>query len=262
MPLSFDSTITLAGGAQIPVLGFGTWQLASGSVAQNAVEAALKVGYRHIDTARIYGNESDVGAAVRASRLKREEVFITTKVWANDQGYDSTLAACDASLKRLGTKYLDLYLIHWPVAGRGADTWRAFEKLQADGKCRAIGVSNYTRAHLAELAGTARAPPAVDQIEMHPFEFPRDTIEACRAAKVAVEAYSPLAVGKAVSDARVKAVAKRVGRSPAQVLIRWGLQHGAISLPRSSRPDHIRENAQVFDFELARADMDALDAIA
>ncbi len=262
VPLSLDSTIALEGGARIPVLGFGTWQLAAGPVALNSVAAALKVGYRHIDTARIYGNEAEVGAAVRASGLKREEVFITTKVWGDDQGYASTLSACDASLKRLGTAYIDLYLIHWPVKGKGGDTWRAFEKLQAEGKCRAIGVSNYTPADLDELSPSWHAPPAANQVEMHPFEHPRATIAACRARGIAVEAYSPLSRGKALSDARVKAVAKGVGKSPAQVLVRWGLQHGAISLPRSSRPEHIRENAAVFDFELARADMDALDALS
>jgi diketogulonate reductase-like aldo/keto reductase len=261
MALTIGSALPLNSGTRIPVLGFGVWQLQPGAVTRKSVGEALKVGYRHIDTAKIYGNEADVGEAVRASGLHRSEVFVTTKVWNGDQGYASTLAACDESLAKLGLGYIDLYLIHWPLPAKGADTWRALEKLKADNKCRAIGVSNYEVRELDELGRQSQTVPAADQVEFNPFHYLKDVEARCKQAGMVLEAYSPLSRGQALGNPKLRAIAAKVGRSPAQVMLRWGLQHGAVVLPRSSKRDHIRENAQVFDFELARDVMAALDGL-
>lgn len=261
MALSIDSTLPLNSGTRIPVLGFGVWQLAPGAVTRKSVAEALKVGYRHIDTAKIYGNEADVGEAVRASGLHRSEVFVTTKVWNGDQGYASTLAACDESLAKLGTGYIDLYLIHWPVKGKGPDTWRALERLKADNKVRAIGVSNYLERDLDEMPSYSQTVPAADQVEFNPFSNLKGVEARCKKIGSVLEAYSPLSRGQALGNPKLRAIAAKVGRTPAQVMLRWGLQHGAVVLPRSSKPNHIRENAQVFDFELAGPVMAALDGL-
>lgn len=261
MPLDIHSTLPLSGGAKIPVLGFGVFQIPAGAATRRAVSDALKVGYRHIDTAKVYGNEADVGEALRASGLRREEVFLTTKVWNGDQGYDSTLKACEESLTKLRTTYIDLYLIHWPVGPVRKATWRALEALRAEGRCRAIGVSNFTSRHLDDLATTGATVPAVNQVEFSPFLYQRDLLDLCRARGIVVEAYSPLSKAKRLTDARLSAAAKRHGRTSAQVMLRWGLQHGLVVLPRSSRLDHIEENCRLFDFELDVADMNALDAL-
>ena len=259
--LSVDSSLPLNGGTAIPVLGFGVFQIPAGGATRRAVEGALQAGYRHIDTAKIYGNESDVGEAVRASGLKRDEVFLTTKVWNSDQGFESTLKACDESLARLKSPHIDLYLIHWPVGPVRKATWRALETLKAGGKCRAIGVSNFTALHLDDLGSSSSTLPAVNQVEFSPFLYQRGLLELCRSRGIAVEAYSPLAKAKRLADPRLAAVALKHGRTPAQVMLRWALQHGLVVLPRSSRREHIVENARLFDFELDPADMGALDAL-
>ncbi|MFO0617081.1 MAG: aldo/keto reductase [Polyangiaceae bacterium] len=256
-------TLPLRSGGAIPVVGLGVWQAPSGGVTKDAVTTALRLGYRHVDTARIYGNEDDVGAAVRESGVPRSEVFVTTKLWNADQGYDQALSAFDASLARLGLDYVDLYLIHWPVAGKRLDSWRALERIHAEKRARAIGVSNFLVPHLEELLANANEPPSVDQIEVHPFLQHKETRALCAARGIVVEAYSPLARGRRLGDPKVGAIAKRVGRSPAQVLLRWGIQHGMVVLPKSVHPHRIEENARVFDFELdgaAMAELDALDA--
>jgi diketogulonate reductase-like aldo/keto reductase len=227
------------------------------------VLAALRLGYRHVDTARIYGNEADVGEAVRESGVPRAEVFVTTKLWNDDQGYDKALGAFDKSLARLGLDYVDLYLIHWPVAGKRKDSWRALEKLKADGRARHIGVSNFLVSHLEELLGDAQEPPAVNQIEIHPFLQHRETRAFCKKHGIVVEAYSPLTSGHKLHDPAVSEVAKRVGRSNAQVLLRWGLQHDLVVLPKSTHEARIAENADLFGFTLdadAMAALDRLDA--
>jgi diketogulonate reductase-like aldo/keto reductase len=239
-------------GASIPKLGLGVWQTPRGEVTQKAVEAALRLGYRHIDTARVYGNESDVGAGLLASGIRRDEVFVTTKLWNDDQGYDSALRAFDASLARLGLDFVDLYLVHWPVPGKRLESWRALERLHADKRARAIGVSNFMPRHLDELLAHASVVPAVDQIEIHPFHQQRDTRAACARHGIVVEAYSPLTHGARLHDPTVAAVAERAGRSPAQVLLRWAIQHELVVLPKSSRPERIAENAAIFDFSLDR----------
>ena len=245
-----DTTLQLSSGARIPQVGLGVWQTPSGATTRTAVAAALDGGYRHIDTARIYGNEADVGAAVRESGVAREALFVTTKLWNADQGYDGALRAFDASLKRLGLDYVDLYLIHWPVAGKRLDSWRALERIHEDGRARSIGVSNFLVPHLEELLGKATRVPAVNQIELTPFLQRRETRALCAKHGIVVEAYSPLTHGKRLDHPVVKDVARRVGRSVAQVLLRWGLQQGLVVLPKSTKPARIAENGALFDFTL------------
>jgi diketogulonate reductase-like aldo/keto reductase len=256
-----DTTLQLSSGARIPQVGLGVWQTPSGTTTQKAVRAALDVGYRHIDTARIYGNEADVGAAVRASGVAREAVFITTKLWNADQGYDLALRAFDESLERLGLDYVDLYLIHWPVAGKRLDSWRALERIHAEGRARSIGVSNFLVPHLEELLGKARRVPAVNQIELTPFLQRRETRALCARHGIVVEAYSPLTHGKRLDHPVVKEIARRIGRTVAQVLLRWGLQQGLVVLPKSTKPARIAENGALFDFTLDDRAMGELDAL-
>ena len=261
MALSLASTAKLPGNVEIPLVGFGVFLVPPGATTKRACLEALSAGYRHIDTAKIYRNEADVGDAVKASGLKRDEVFITTKVWNDDQGYESTLKACDESLAKLQTSFIDLYLIHWPVGPVRKDTWRALEKLQAEGKCRAIGVSNFTEKHLHDLAKSSGTHPAVNQVEFSPFLYQKKLLEACAKHGVLIEAYSPLAKAKKFDSKGLNAVAAAHKRTPAQVMLRWGLQRGTVVLPRSARKEHIEENARLFDFELSAADMAALDAL-
>jgi diketogulonate reductase-like aldo/keto reductase len=256
-----NAVLALNTGARIPMVGLGVWQAPSGRATREAVAAALRVGYRHVDTARIYGNEADVGAAIRASGIPRGDVFVTAKLWNDDQGDDSALRAFDASVDRLGLDYVDLYLVHWPVAGRRLDSWRALERLFGDGRAKAIGVSNYMKPHLDELLAIAKIVPAVNQIEVSPFLQQREARAACAAHGVVVEAYSPLTRGRRLGHPAVVDVARKVGRSPAQVLLRWGLQHGMVVLPKSVHAERIAENAALFDFRLDGAAMEALDAL-
>lgn len=255
------ATLPLRSGGAIPQVGLGVWQSSRGATTKNAVLTALRAGYRHIDTARIYGNEADVGAAVRESEVPREEIFVTTKLWNEDQGFEEAQRAFDASLRRLGLDYVDLYLIHWPVAGKRLDSWRALERIKASGRARAIGVSNFLVPHLEELLAAANEPPAVDQIEMHPFLQQRETRALCAKAAIVVEAYSPLTHGRKIDDPVIAAVAARVGRSPAQVLLRWGIEKGVVVLPKSTNEGRIIENADVFGFTLDAAAMESLDAL-
>lgn len=253
--------LLLATGAQIPQVGLGVYQSPVGAVTRDAVAAALSLGYRHVDTAHIYRNEVDVGAAVRASSVPRSEIFVTTKLWNNDQGYDSALRALDTSLARLGLDYVDLYLVHWPVPGKRRDSWRALEHAFADGKAKAIGVSNYMVSHLRELLGHAKVQPHVNQIELTPFLQRRDTRELCKAHNIVVQAYTPLTQGARLDHAVVVDIARAVQRSPAQVLLRWGVQHGHVVLPKSVTRARIAENAALFDFALDRAQMARLDGL-
>jgi diketogulonate reductase-like aldo/keto reductase len=260
-PLTIRSTVTLRGGVQMPVLGLGVWQTPPGEETRAAVRAALEAGYRLVDTARAYRNEDDVGAAIRESGVPRDEVFVTTKLWNSDHGYDSTLRACDESLARLGLERLDLYLIHWPVERVRHDSWRAMEKLLADGKTRAIGVSNYTIRHLDELLARAKQPPAVDQFELSPFLRQPALVEHCVKLGIQVEAYGPLVRGHKLDHPVLRRVAEKHRRTAAQVLVRWGLEHGFVTIPKSARPERIRENADVFGFSLDAEDLAALDGL-
>jgi diketogulonate reductase-like aldo/keto reductase len=257
---SSTASLPLNTDARIPLVGLGVWQAPPGE-AQQAVATALRLGYRHIDTARIYGNEADVGGGVRASGVPREQVFVTTKLWNSDQGYDSALRAFDASLKRLGFDYVDLYLLHWPVAGKRLDSWRALERLHAEKRARAIGVSNFLRPHLEELLAHAKVVPAANQIELSPFLQRRETVDFCRAKGIVLEAYSPLTRGERLGHAALVAEAKRANRTPAQVLLRWGIQKEFVVLPKSTREARIAENAAIFDFVLDAGAMARLDAL-
>jgi diketogulonate reductase-like aldo/keto reductase len=259
--LTIKSTRKLNSGTEIPVLGLGVFQTPPGRVTQEAVKYALKVGYRHIDTATIYGNEEDVGRGVRDSGVPREQVFVTTKLWNSDHGYDSALSACDKSLRRLGLGYIDLYLIHWPVPELRGETWKALVELRRRGSCRAIGVSNYTVRHLQELLESSEVTPAVDQVEFNPFLYQKELLRFCEGNGTQLEAYSPLTRGHKLDHPVVLAVAGRYSKSPAQVMIRWGLQHRLVVIPKSTRPERIKENSEVFDFEISPADITKLDAL-
>jgi diketogulonate reductase-like aldo/keto reductase len=259
--LTLRSTVTLRGGVEIPRLGLGVWQSAPGEETRRAVAEALACGYRHVDTARAYRNEADVGAAIRESGVARREVFVTTKLWNADHGHDKALRAIDRSLATLGMEQVDLYLVHWPVEGLRHDTWRAMEKVLADGKARAIGVSNYTVRHLDELLARAKVPPAVNQVEFSPFLHQRALLAHCRKHGIQLEAYGPLVRGHRMDHPALVAIGREHGRTPAQVLLRWGLQHDLVVIPKSVRPERIRENADVYGFSLDAEEMAKLDAL-
>ncbi len=263
--LSATSRLRTGQGLELPRLGFGVFQVPPGEATRTAVGHALDAGYRLIDTAAMYANEEDVGTAVRASGIPREEIVVTSKLWHTDHGYARALEAGRRSQERLGLGPIDLYLIHWPRAESPElrlESWRALERLRADGVVRAIGVSNYTVRHLEELRAASDLVPAVDQLEFHPFVYDPEILRYAAARGVVLEAYSPLTRGRRLDDPRIAAIAGAHRRSPAQVLLRWGLQHGLVELPRSVRPERIRQNAAVFDFELTPADMSSLDTLA
>ncbi|MFB4295436.1 aldo/keto reductase [Actinomadura sp. NTSP31] len=252
--------VRLNDGAMMPQLGYGVFQV-SDEEAEHAVEVALRDGYRSVDTASAYGNEEGTGRALRASGLPREELFITTKLWNGDQGYDETLRAFDASMRRLGLDYLDLYLIHWPLPERGLflDTWRAFEKLKADGRIRSIGVSNFRIDDLRRVMDESDTVPAVNQIELHPY-FQQDGLRAFHQENgIHTEAWAPLGQGQGLlDDPALARVAQAHGRTPAQVVLRWHLQVGNVVIPKSVTPTRIAENIDVFGFDLSPDDMKAI----
>jgi diketogulonate reductase-like aldo/keto reductase len=260
--MSAIPSIRLNDGRDLPQVGLGVYLAARGGECRRAVRDALELGYRHVDTAKDYGNEADVGAALRDSGLPREQVFVTTKLWNDDQGYDAALRAFDASLARLGFDSVDLYLLHWPVPDKRLESWRALERLQAEGRARSIGVSNFMPRHLDELLAHARVVPAVNQIEVTPFLQQREARAASARHGIVVEAYSPLTRGQRLDHPVVAGIARQVGRTYAQVLLRWGVQHGMVVLPKSTHRDRIAENAALFDFELppeAMAELDGLE---
>jgi 2,5-diketo-D-gluconate reductase A len=247
----------LADGNEIPLLGLGVWQVPNGPETENAVRWALELGYRHVDTAQAYGNEESVGRALRDSGVPREEVFITTKFYP---GHKDPAAEAQRSLERLGVDQLDLYIIHWPQGGP-TWAWPGMERARQSGHARSIGVSNFSVAELEELFSVAETRPVVNQVQFSPFEFRRKLLAACEEHGVALEAYSPLGTGRHLSDARVQQIAERVGRTPAQVLLRWCIQRELIVIPKSTHRERIEENAQIFDFALSDEDMAALDAL-
>ena len=261
MLLTLKSQAKLNNGVEIPRLGIGVYQSPPGRTTQHAIKYALSIGYRHIDTASLYGNEADVGLALRESGLRRDEVFITTKVWNTDQGYDSTLRACEGSLRRLGLTYVDLYLIHWPVPKMSDETWRAMVQLSRESKAKAIGVSNYDIQDLKELLGNFDITTAVNQVEFHPFLYQQDLLQFCEKNRIQLEAYSPLTRGERLSHPKLLKLAKKYGKTSAQVLIRWSLQHGLIVIPKSVHEERIRQNSEVFDFQLELEDMKLLDSL-
>jgi 2,5-diketo-D-gluconate reductase A len=251
--------LSLHDGAEIPQLGFGVF-LIPAEETQERVEEALSVGYRHVDTAAAYGNEAEVGAAIAATGVRREDVFVTTKLWNSEQGYDSTLRAFEASLERLGTGNVDLYLIHWPLPERDLflDTWRAFERIKEEGGARSIGVSNFRTEDLQRLEAEAEQLPTVNQVELHP-RFQQAELRAWHADHgIATEAWAPLAQGDLLEDGTIETVAAHHDRTSAQVILRWHLQVGNVVIPKSSNPERIRQNFEVFDFELSEDDMAAI----
>lgn len=262
MTLSLTSTLSLNDGRKLPVLGLGVWQAGTGPRVVRAVTSALEAGYRLIDTAKLYGNEAEVGEAVRRGPVPREEVFVTTKLWNDDHGRAKAKRAFEASLRRMGLDYLDLYLIHWPGAGERVDTWKALIEIAHEGRCRSIGVSNFTIEHLEELARLTEVVPTVNQVELHPFLFQRELIEYCRAHGIQVQAYSPLARASHLEEPALTSVALAHRRSVPQVMLRWSLQHGLSAIPKSTDPARIRENASIFDFELSEGEMTRLDGLS
>jgi diketogulonate reductase-like aldo/keto reductase len=281
MELTIESKLPLNDGRLIPQLGLGVWQTRAGAACEAAVLAALEAGYRHIDTAAMYGNEQSVGAAIKMSGIPRENIFVTTKLWNSDHGNPER--ALDASLRKLKFDYVDLYLIHYPVRERRR-SWRALEALRAAGKARSIGVSNFTIRHLSELLAETNTVPAVNQVEFHPYLYQRDLLDFCAAKGIVLEAYSPLTKGARLKDPKLVAVAKKYSKagaqplasssrlpladalsrrsetkSTAQILIRWALQHGLAVIPKSANRKRIFENAEVFDFEISSEDMQFLD---
>ena len=261
MRLTLDSRAVLNNGVEIPLLGVGVYQSPPGQTTENAVRNALMIGYRLIDTAQLYGNEEDVGRALRKSGVSRDDVFITTKVWNSDQGYESTLQACNKSLQKLGLSYLDLYLIHWPVPEVSEETWKAMVRLLREQKTRAIGVSNYDIDDLSQLMQSSDVLPAVDQVEFHPFLYQERLLRFCEKNGIQMEAYSPLTRGMRISHPTIVAVANKYRKTPAQVLIRWNLQHGLVVIPKSVHEERILENSKVFDFELEPEDMEHLNSL-
>lgn len=263
------TSFTLNNGITIPSIGYGTWQVENGPAAVQTVAEALRIGYRHIDTATCYGNEKSVGEAIARSGLDRRDLFVTSKVWNTDRGYDSTLKAFERSLSDLGLDYLDLYLIHWPASPHrfgdwqhiNAETWRAMEELMKAGKIRAIGVSNFMPHHLDALLSTADVVPAVNQIEFHPGCKQPECVDYCRAHGILVEAWSPLGCGRVLGNEIRGRVAARHHCSPAQLCLCWILQQGILPLPKSSTPQRMRDNLELPDVELTPEDMQELDAL-
>lgn len=264
---SLSDTYELSNKVKIPCIGFGTWQTPDGDVAISSVEEALKAGYRHIDTAAVYGNEESVGIAIKNSKITREDIFVTSKVWNTDQGYESTLKAFDESLKKLDLEYLDLYLIHWPVPKIFKDnwekisieTWRAFEKLYKDGKVRAIGVSNFKAHHIQNLIDNCEIVPMVNQIQLHPGLNQGETVKYCKENNILIEAYSPLGTGNIFDINDLDHLAEKYNKTVAQISLRWSLQKGNLPLPKSVTPSRILENTKIFDFELDEEDIKFID---
>ena len=248
----------LADGVSMPMLGLGVWQLAEGRETEQAVEWALEAGYRHIDTATYYRNERSVGAALRRSGLPREQVFVTTKWLPIRRGPKAEIAR---SLERLGLEYVDLYLVHWPLPGRVSRGWREFEMLHERGLARAIGVSNFGKDRLARLFEVTSRRPAVNQVHFSPLHYQAQLLAYCAEQGIVLEAYSPLERGHGFGNPVIAGIARRVERTEAQVMLRWAIQHDAVVIPKSAQRDRIRENAQIFDFELDRRDMSALDVL-
>ncbi|WP_144551869.1 aldo/keto reductase [Peribacillus simplex] len=253
--------ITLHNGVKMPQLGFGVFKVKNGNETVESVKKAIEVGYRAIDTAAIYENEEGVGQAIRECGVPRDELFITSKVWNTEQGYETTLQAFDDSLNRLGLEYLDLYLIHWPGKDKYLETWRALEKLYKDGKVKSIGVSNFHVHHLENLLANSEVKPVVNQIELHPLLTQVEIRDYCAKHEIKVESWSPLGRGNLLEEPTINHIAKKHGKSSAQVLIRWHLQHDLVVIPKSITPSRIEENAEVFDFSLSLNEMNQIDAL-
>jgi diketogulonate reductase-like aldo/keto reductase len=254
-------TVELRNGVKMPYFGLGVFKTQEGEEVIQSVRYALDAGYRHIDTASLYGNERGVGEAIAASGIPRREVFVTTKVWNSDLGYESTLRAFDESLKLLGFDYLDLYLIHWPVKGKFHDTWRALEKLYAEKRVRAIGISNFLRHHIEDLLRKSHEVPMVNQMEFHPYLVQQELIDYCNEERIQYGSWSPLMQGRAFDVPELQALARKYRKDVAQLISRWNLQKGVVVIPKSVRKERIISNAQIFDFVITPEDVQAIDRL-
>ena len=254
-----QGSFELHNGVQMPYFGLGVYLSKDGEEVSNAVKVALNHGYRHVDTASIYNNEAGVGQGIKESDVDRKEVFVVSKVWNSDQGYDTTLKAFDASLERLGLDYLDLYLIHWPKGELSKETWKAMERIYVEKKVRAIGVSNFMQHHLEDLLASAEIVPMVNQMEFHPYLVQQDLINFCKRKGIQYEAWSPMMQGNIFDMPVLKSMAEKYGKTVAQIVLRWDLQKGVVTIPKSSKPERIVSNADLFDFELSPEDIQLLD---
>lgn len=261
MTKSLQGTTTLHNGVKMPYFGLGVYKVEDGSEVIQTVKTALEVGYRAIDTAALYDNEEGVGQAIKESGIPREDIFITTKVWNTDQGYENTLKAFDTSMNKLGLDYLDLYLIHWPGKDKYVETWHALEKLYKEGRVRAIGVSNFHIHHLQTLMEQSDEKPVINQVELHPYLSQKELITFCQNEGIAVEAWSPLGRGRLLNDSALVEIGKKYGKTAAQVTLRWHLQNEIIVIPKSVTPSRIKENAHIFDFELTTEEMEKIDSL-
>jgi len=262
---NLQSTTTLHNGTKMPWLGLGVFKVEEGQELINAVKTAITHGYRSVDTAAVYGNEVGVGQGVREAieetSVARKDLFITSKVWNSELGYESTIAAYEESLVKLGLDYLDLYLIHWPVAGKYKEAWRALETLYKEGRVKAIGVSNFQIHHLEDLLKDAEIKPMINQVEFHPRLTQKELVAFCRKQAIQLEAWSPLMAGQLLDNIELQEIADNYGKSVAQVILRWDLQNGVITIPKSTKEHRIAENATVFDFELTADDMKRIDSL-
>ena len=254
-----QGSFELHNGVQMPYFGLGVYLAKDGEEVSNAVKVALNHGYRHVDTASIYNNEVGVGVGIKESDVDRKDVFVVSKVWNSDQGYDSTLKAFDASLERLGLDYLDLYLIHWPKGERSKETWKAMERMYREKRVRAIGVSNFMQHHLEDVLTDAEIVPMVNQMEFHPYLVQQDLVSFCKSKGIQYEAWSPMMQGNIFDLPILKQMAEKYAKTVAQVVLRWDLQKGVVTIPKSSKPERIVSNADLFDFELSSEDVQILD---
>jgi methylglyoxal/glyoxal reductase len=254
-------TFELHNGVRMPYFGLGVYLSENGQEVIDAIKWAVEAGYRHIDTASIYANEEGVGEGIKQCGVKREDIFVVSKVWNADQGYKSTLRAFKDSLKRLNLDYLDLYLVHWPVKGKYKESWHALEQLYKEKKVRAIGVSNFLQHHLEDVLETAEIVPMVNQMEFHPYLVQQDLLDYCEAHKIQYEAWSPMMQGRIFDVDSLKEMAQKYNKSVAQIVLRWDLQKGVITIPKSSKKERIEANAAIFDFELAHEDVAYLDSL-
>ncbi|MGG3560657.1 aldo/keto reductase [Neobacillus rhizosphaerae] len=261
MVKNLQDTTTLSNGVKMPWFGLGVFKVEEGSEVVESVKSALRNGYRSIDTAAIYQNEEGVGQAIRESGIAREELFVTSKVWNADLGYESTIAAYETSLQKLGLEYLDLYLIHWPVEGKYKEAWRALETLYKEGRVKAIGVSNFHVHHLEDVMKDAEIKPMVNQVEYHPRLAQKEVRAFCQEQGIQLEAWSPLMQGQLLDNEVLQTIAQKHNKSVAQVILRWDLQNGVVTIPKSTKEHRIIENSQVFDFELTAEDMEAIDSL-
>ncbi len=258
---TLHETTTLNNGVEMPMLGMGTYKADQGGEVEQAVRWALELGYRSIDTASAYENEAGVGQAIRDSDVSREDIFVTSKVWNDDQGYDETLRAFDDSLQRLRLDYLDLYLVHWPVRGEVHDTWRALETIYNEGRVKSIGVSNFLQQHITRLLDDAEIVPMVNQIEFHPHLQQPQLLDFCIQHEIQMEAWSPLMKGEVFDLSELQRIGEKYSKSPGQVTLRWQMQRGIVTIPKSVQREHLESNSRVFDFELTDDDIDAINAL-